>query len=71
MLAIHPAQVPVINEVFTPSPAEIEYAERVVAAFEASPGQGVVVLDGKMIDAPHLKHAKRILASRERTKPIV
>jgi len=68
MLAIHPAQVTVINEVFTPSAAEIDYAERVVAAFDANVGYGSVALDGKMLDAPHLKQAKRILAFRERSK---
>ena len=67
MLAIHPAQVTVINEVFTPSAAEIEYAERVVAAFESNVDRGTIALDGKMLDAPHLKQAKRILASRERS----
>ena len=68
MLAIHPAQVTVINEVFTPSAAEIDYAERVVAAFDANVGYGSVALDGKMLDAPHLKRAKRILAFRGRSK---
>jgi citrate lyase subunit beta / citryl-CoA lyase len=67
MLAIHPAQVTVINEVFTPSAAEIESAERVVAAFDSNVGRGTIALDGKMLDAPHLKQAKRILASRERS----
>jgi citrate lyase subunit beta/citryl-CoA lyase len=69
MLAIHPAQVPVINETFTPSAAEIAYAERVVAAFESNPAHGTVALDGKMLDAPHLKQAKRVLAWHERSKP--
>jgi citrate lyase subunit beta/citryl-CoA lyase len=64
MLAIHPAQVPVINEIFTPSAAEIAYAERVVAAFESNPGRGTAALDGKMLDAPHLKQARRVLALR-------
>jgi citrate lyase subunit beta/citryl-CoA lyase len=68
MLAIHPAQVPVINEIFTPSSTELAYAERVVAAFDANPGRGAVSLDGKMLDAPHLRQARRILASRERLK---
>ena len=68
MLAIHPAQVPIINEVFTPSAAEIEYSERVVAAFESKTGRGTIALDGKMLDAPHLKQAKRLLASRERSR---
>ncbi len=60
-LAIHPAQVEVINRAFTPAPAEIEHARRVVAAFERQPGAGVVELDGVMLDLPHLKQARRIL----------
>ena len=62
MMAIHPAQVPVINAAFTPSAEEIARAERIVAAFEASPDAGALQLDGRMIDAPHLKAAKRLLA---------
>ncbi len=61
-LAIHPAQVGPINEGFTPSEEEIEFARRVVAAFEAEPGAGVVGLDGKMLDIPHLKVAQRTLS---------
>jgi citrate lyase subunit beta / citryl-CoA lyase len=60
-LAIHPAQVAVINESFLPSAAEIEHARRVVAAFEAAPGVGTVGLDGKMFDIPHLKQARAVL----------
>jgi citrate lyase subunit beta / citryl-CoA lyase len=62
MMAIHPTQVPVINAAFTPSPEALVYARRVVAAFGASPHAGVVGLDGKMLDAPHLKQAMRVLA---------
>ena len=62
MMAIHPAQVPVINDAFTPSEAELAYARAVVAAFEASPGIGALSLDGKMIDRPHLIQAQRILS---------
>lgn len=61
MMAIHPVQVPIINRAFTPSEAEIEYARRVVAAFEANPGLGAVQLDGKMVDGPHLRQARRLL----------
>jgi citrate lyase subunit beta/citryl-CoA lyase len=61
-LAIHPGQVAVINEVFTPSPAEIAKAEAVIAAFAAAPGVGVVGIDGLMYDRPHLERAKRLLA---------
>jgi citrate lyase subunit beta/citryl-CoA lyase len=61
-LAIHPGQVAVINEVFTPSPAEIAKAEAVIAAFAAAPGVGVIGIDGVMYDRPHLERAKRLLA---------
>lgn len=62
MLAIHPVQVEVINAAFTPSKAEIEWAKRVVELFERNPGIGALSLDGKMVDAPHLKQANRLLA---------
>ena len=62
MLAIHPSQIPIINPAFSPSEAEIAHARKVVDAFAANPGAGVLQLDGKMIDYPHLKQAKRILA---------
>ena len=62
MLAIHPAQVPVINAAFTPSEAELAWARAVVAAFAANPGAGALQLDGRMIDAPHLKAAQKLLA---------
>ncbi len=64
MLAIHPAQVPVINAAFTPSDAEIADAKAVVAAFDREPGAGVVALDGKMLDRPHLSRAQQLLAQR-------
>jgi citrate lyase subunit beta/citryl-CoA lyase len=60
-LAIHPAQVPVINAAFTPSKDEITHAEAVVAAFEADPGAGTVSVGGKMADRPHLEQALRVL----------
>ena len=63
MMAIHPAQVPVINQAFTPSEAEVAHARAVVEAFEASPDAGVLSLDGKMIDRPHLLQAQRTLAA--------
>jgi citrate lyase subunit beta/citryl-CoA lyase len=62
-LAIHPAQVPVINEVYTPSPEQIEKAKAVIAAFAAQPGAGAVGIDGKMFDRPHLVRAQRLLES--------
>jgi citrate lyase subunit beta/citryl-CoA lyase len=61
MLAIHPAQVPVINAAFTPSEAELDEARAVVGAFDAEPGAGVVQLGGRMLDRPHLAQAKRLL----------
>ncbi|MEA1834378.1 CoA ester lyase [Methylobacterium durans] len=61
MMALHPAQVGIINAAFTPSEAELERARAIVAAFEAAPGVGVLQLDGRMIDAPHLKQARRLL----------
>lgn len=65
-LAIHPSQVPVINEVFTPSPEQIEKAKMVVAAFAAQPGAGAVGIDGKMYDRPHLVRAQHLLDSVKR-----
>jgi citrate lyase subunit beta / citryl-CoA lyase len=61
-LAIHPGQVAVINEVFTPAPADIAKAQAVIDAFAAAPGVGVVGIDGVMYDRPHLERAKRLLA---------
>jgi citrate lyase subunit beta/citryl-CoA lyase len=60
-LAIHPAQVPVINAAFTPSPDEVRHAEEIVAAFEAHPDAGVLSVRGKMVDRPHLVQARRVL----------
>ncbi len=60
--AVHPDQVEVINAAFSPSAEEIAFADQVVAAFAASPDAGVVSLDGKMLDMPHLKQARQILA---------
>lgn len=62
MMAIHPAQIETINAAFTPTDAEIGHAQAVVAAFAADPGAGALQLDGRMIDAPHLKAAKKLLA---------
>lgn len=61
MLAIHPAQVPVINAAFTPSAGEIDHARAVVQAFAGNPDAGTIGLDGKMIDRPHLVQAQRLL----------
>ena len=62
-LAIHPGQVAVINRIFTPSAERVAHARRVIALFEeAGPDAGVLSLDGRMIDRPHLRQAERILA---------
>jgi citrate lyase subunit beta/citryl-CoA lyase len=60
-IAIHPAQVDVINECFTPTPAELDFARKVVAAFAANPSTATVGIEGRMYDLPHLKLAHRIL----------
>ncbi len=65
-MAIHPAQVPIINDVFTPSASAITHARAVVAAFAANPGAGVVGIGGVMYDRPHLCRAKQLLARTER-----
>jgi len=64
---IHPNQVSAVQEAFTPSTAAIAYAQRVVAAFEASQkeGKGAFALDGKMIDMPLLKNAQKVLDRAE------
>lgn len=60
-LAIHPDQVDAINSAFMPTAAEIDKAQRIIAAFAAAAGAGVVSLDGQMIDRPHLVQAQRIV----------
>ena len=65
-LAIHPDQVDAINTAFMPTEAEVAHARRVIAAFAAAPGAGVVSLDGQMVDRPHLIQAQRILSALER-----
>ncbi len=62
MMAIHPAQVPVINAAFSPTPDEVARAQAIVALFAANPGAGALQLDGRMVDAPHLKAARRLLS---------
>ena len=61
-IAIHPDQVAIIHEVFTPSDAEIAWSRRVIETFESNPSSGVLTLDGKMLDKPHLTLARRMLA---------
>jgi citrate lyase subunit beta/citryl-CoA lyase len=60
-LAIHPAQVPVINAAFTPSDEDVRHAVEIVAAFEARPEAGVLSVGGRMVDRPHLVQARRVL----------
>jgi citrate lyase subunit beta/citryl-CoA lyase len=67
-MAIHPAQVAVINDVFTPAPAAIAHAQSIVDAFAAQPGAGVVGIGGKMYDRPHLVRAKILLAKAGKTR---
>jgi citrate lyase subunit beta/citryl-CoA lyase len=62
MMAIHPAQVPVINAAFTPSAEEVAHARAVIDLFAANPGAGALQFDGRMVDAPHLKAARAVLA---------
>lgn len=62
-MAIHPAQVAVIEAAYAPTAEERAWAERIIAAFEAEPGAGVISLDGKMVDRPHLVQARRILGN--------
>ena len=64
-IAIHPDQSAVINRAFTPSDEEVAFARRVVEIFEKNPGVGTVGLDGKMLDMPHLKQARNVLALAE------
>ena len=61
-MAIHPAQTPIINEVFTPPADEIDRARRIVQAFADNPHAGVIGLDGEMLDKPHLARAQKLLA---------
>lgn len=63
-LAIHPAQVPIINAAFTPDAAQVDWARRVLAALEQS-GEGVALLDGRMIDMPHQRSAEKILRAAQ------
>lgn len=61
MLAIHPDQVPVINQAFAPTPQEAAEARRIVDLFAANPGAGALQLDGRMVEQPHLLRARRVL----------
>jgi citrate lyase subunit beta/citryl-CoA lyase len=64
-MAIHPDQVAIINEAFSPSDAEVAHARKIVDLFAAHPGAGTLKLDGRMLDIPHLKQARRVLSLHE------
>lgn len=64
-LAIHPDQVPIINQAYAPTAEQVAEARAVVDAFAANPGVGTLGINGKMYDVPHLKAAKRLLASAD------
>jgi citrate lyase subunit beta / citryl-CoA lyase len=63
MMAIHPSQISTINDAFTPSDEVMKRAYAIVDAFAANPGAGVLAVRGEMIDGPHLKQAKRLIAA--------
>jgi citrate lyase subunit beta / citryl-CoA lyase len=67
-MAIHPTQIPIINQAFTPAPEAIAQAQSIVDAFAANPDAGVAVVGGSMVDRPHLARAKRLLARAETRK---
>lgn len=67
MLAIHPAQIDVINAAFSPSPEDIAEAREIVALFDARPDAGTIGWKGGMLDRPHLARAQRLLAQADHT----
>jgi citrate lyase subunit beta/citryl-CoA lyase len=60
-MAIHPSQVPIINEVFTPSDEDIQHAQAIVDAFASAGNPGVLAVNGEMLDRPHLRKAEKLL----------
>ncbi len=65
-IAIHPDQIEIINAAFTPTPAEIAHAQKIIHAFDSNPALGTVGIDGKMYDMPHLKLARKVKAAADR-----
>lgn len=65
-LCIHPKQVPIVNGCFAPTPAEMEWARKIIEAAAAS-GGGAVAVDGKMVDRPVILRAERILREAKRS----
>jgi citrate lyase subunit beta/citryl-CoA lyase len=61
-MAIHPGQVAAINAAFTPTAEDVAHARHIVDAFAAAPAAGVVNIDGRMFDVPHLKQAEALLS---------
>ncbi len=60
--AVHPAQAAVINEAFTPTEPEIQYARAVIGAFEAEGSPGVITFQNRMVYGPDLEHARNVIA---------
>ena len=65
MLAIHPRQVPIINAAFAPTEEQLAEARAIVAAFTANPDAGTLAVNGRMVDQPHLRLARRTLGIAE------
>ena len=63
--AIHPKQIPILNQVFTPSESEISHAQKILRAFEAA-DTGLVVVDGKLIEKPVIREMRRVLSIADR-----
>jgi citrate lyase subunit beta / citryl-CoA lyase len=68
-MAIHPAQIPTINQAFSASAEELAWARKVVAVFAENPNAGTIALDGKMVDKPHLTLARRLLGLDATERP--
>ncbi|MGE4012757.1 MAG: CoA ester lyase [Alphaproteobacteria bacterium] len=66
--AIHPKQIPALNEIFGPQPGQVERARRIIKAFAES-DSGLVVIDGKLIEKPVLRSMQRLIAIADRMKP--
>ena len=65
-MVIHPKHIDVVNGAFTPSDEERRTAQKIVDAFAANPTAGVVRVEGKMVDKPHLRAAQKVLGLRVR-----
>ena len=68
--AIHPAQLDIINEVFSPAPDEIAYARKIMEAWDKAEaeGRGSLAMDGRMVDVPVVKRAQNLLAFADAIK---